>query len=173
MPSLLEYTSITSFSEQICPYQCKGSVKQVRFVHLQNLSRIRCEGLCSRSRPDTKVAEAVVWPKKETGCDVNSNYYALPPPSAHPPSSPSPSSLPPYVSHLTVKELPSWTNPRHQRSSSVSSSSTGSLGSSAFPPHQTTTPKTSIGFASDRVSTPHNNSYRMQQDTHRSDDLLL
>ena len=134
---------------------------------------IRYDVTHSRSRHETKVAEALVWPRKDSGCDVNSNFYTLPPPSAQPPSSPPPSSLPPYVSHLTVKELePSWTNPRHQRSSSVSSSSTGSLGSSAFPPHQTPTPKTSIGFASDRAGTPHNNSYRMQQDTHRSDNLL-
>ena len=166
MPSLLDNTSITSFSEQICPYQCKGSVKQVIFVH----PLIRYDFTHSRSRHESKVAEAIVWPRKETGCDVNSNYYTLPPPSAQPPSSPTPSSLPPYVSHLTVKELPSWTTPRHQRSSSVSSSSTGSLGSSAFPPHQTT-PKTSIGFVPDRAGTPHNNSNRMQ-DTHRSDDFL-
>ena len=113
------------------------------------------------------MAEAVIWPRKETVCDVNSNYFSLPPPSSQPSTSPTPSSLPPYVSHLTVKELPSWTTPRHQRSSSVSSSSTGSLGSSAFPPHQNK-PKTSIGFASDRAGTPHNNAYRVQE-THRSD----
>ena len=29
---LLDHTSVASFSEQICPYQCKGSVEQVRFV---------------------------------------------------------------------------------------------------------------------------------------------
>ena len=45
------------------------------------------------------------------------------------------------------------------RSSSVSSSSTGSLGSSAFPP-PSAPPKTSTGLIPDRASTPHNNSYR-------------
>ena len=45
------------------------------------------------------------------------------------------------------------------RSSSVSSSSTGSLGSSAFPP-PSTPPKTSTGLIPDRASTPHNSNYR-------------
>ena len=71
----------------------------------------------SRSRNETKVAETVIWPRADKAADSNSNYYSVPPSQqSQPPSSPAPSSLPHYVSHLTVKELPSWTTlPRHQR----------------------------------------------------------